>query len=374
MTSAVIASAPNRPTPRPLLRISYFAQVNRARFPGVEKKIRQTVASINAAGHSAEAHIVDGRFTARYLTLFSLLWRAEADVIIIRNTSGLLFCLPALLLLRAKRRRIVIDVPTPIFSIINEIQNEPGPWLARQIKIFLHFLFFPCALLPAHRVIQYAEDSNWFQRGIARKTRVIGNGIDVGSVPARSSQPSWSGKKLVMIAVSTISNWHAYDRLLRGMSEFKKTSSTQLMLFVVGEGDARANLESLTIALGLTDQVKFFGYLHGKELDRLFDDAHVAVGTLGLFRIGLQSASTLKSREYCARGLPLLVSGKDPDFDPPPPFVHVVPNRDEAVDIAAVVSWFGALEPNSCTTMTIRKYALENLDFKQKLPTLIGLG
>ncbi len=47
----------------------------------------------------------------------------------------------------------------------------------------------------------------------------------------------------------------------------------------------------------------------------MFDRCHLAISTLGLHRKGMIEASTLKVREYWARGIPILLSERDPDLD-----------------------------------------------------------
>jgi hypothetical protein len=64
------------------------------------------------------------------------------------------------------------------------------------------------------------------------------------------------------------------------------------------------NLKNLASRLRINDHIIFHGFVHGKELDRLFEQNHIAVGSLGIHRIGLNQLSILKAREYCARGIP----------------------------------------------------------------------
>jgi glycosyltransferase involved in cell wall biosynthesis len=55
--------------------------------------------------------------------------------------------------------------------------------------------------------------------------------------------------------------------------------------------------------------------------------ADVGIGTLGLYRLGTEEASPLKTREYLAHGLPVIAGYLDTDFPETVPFLLRVPNR-----------------------------------------------
>lgn len=61
----------------------------------------------------------------------------------------------------------------------------------------------------------------------------------------------------------------------------------------------------------------------GSELAR----CDVAVSSLGLYRLGMEEACPLKSRQYLAIGLPIIIGYMDPDLTQDPAFVCRVPNR-----------------------------------------------
>jgi hypothetical protein len=59
--------------------------------------------------------------------------------------------------------------------------------------------------------------------------------------------------------------------------------------------------------------------------------ADVAIGSLGLYRAKLQEASTLKVREYLARGIPTILGYRDTDFPEWAPFLLQIPNSADGV-------------------------------------------
>jgi hypothetical protein len=63
----------------------------------------------------------------------------------------------------------------------------------------------------------------------------------------------------------------------------------------------------------------------------LLAHADVAIGTLALYRKDMGEASSLKVREYLARGIPTIVGYADTDFPEAPPFILRIPNAPDAV-------------------------------------------
>ena len=57
---------------------------------------------------------------------------------------------------------------------------------------------------------------------------------------------------------------------------------------------------------------------HGEELDELFEQADMGIGSLARHRSGITHIKTLKNREYAARGLPFIYSEMDSDFEGKP--------------------------------------------------------
>jgi hypothetical protein len=62
------------------------------------------------------------------------------------------------------------------------------------------------------------------------------------------------------------------------------------------------------------------------EFWKIASHADVGLGTLGLFRKGLQESVSLKHREYLAMGLPVVLGCRDPDLPGNAPWACVVPN------------------------------------------------
>jgi len=196
---------------------------------------------------------------------------------------------------------------------------------------------------------------------------VNGNGIAVSSVPLRAA-PKFDGKNLELLCVAHVAKWHGLDRLIEGMAQYDKSS--KVTLHIVGDGSEIPNLKLLVSKLGLEQNVLFHGFKAGKELDNFFDKCHIAVGSLGIHRIGLNEASVLKVREYCARGIPFIYGAKDPDFPKDFPYCLKVTADDTPVNINKIINFARKIRVIYDHPQKMREYAQSNLDWMIKMKQL----
>jgi glycosyltransferase involved in cell wall biosynthesis len=176
-----------------------------------------------------------------------------------------------------------------------------------------------------------------------------------------------------MIAVGNLAERHGLDRALRGMARYvNQPGAKRTTLHLVGDGPAMADLTALTTRLGIDEYVRFHGLKSGPELDAVFDEADIALDSLAVHRLHLPCSSSLKAREYCAKGIPFVLASDDPDFPAELPFVHHVPCNDAPLDVEALVKFHARLrETNPTVHQEMRCYAEERLTWKAKLEPLV---
>ncbi|MBI6013286.1 glycosyltransferase, partial [Clostridium perfringens] len=123
-----------------------------------------------------------------------------------------------------------------------------------------------------------------------------------------------SENKINLIAVASMRKWHGYDRLIQAIGEYYKTSNSKLDInfHIVGSGPEISKYKQISSKYNIDKNIIFYGELGGHKLDKLFDKCDIAIGSLGLYRIGLERVSTIKSKEYCARGIPFIYAYVEP--------------------------------------------------------------
>ena len=205
---------------------------------------------------------------------------------------------------------------------------------------------------------------------VSDKFILTSNGIQLDNTKLKKR----SDKNYVnLLSVAVIGFSHGYDRIIKGLYEYYKNNPKKEVFYhCVGDGSELDNLKKLTKELSLEKYVVFHGTKTGEELDKIFDESDVAIGSLGFHRIGIKSASSLKAIEYCARGIPFVIGYDGQDFPKSFPYILKIPSDESPVDINEIVEWYEKLthsHPNYSSEM--RKYAEEHLSWDAKMKPVI---
>ena len=351
-------------------KFEYFALVNRVKSPGVAKKIDNTVIAARNIGLSANGYCYPKSLSG-VNHFFKGLACSRADFIMIRYSDLVSpFVFFIMIYLRLRGVKIIIDVPTPRVVGLKEIDSAIEKKTYQIIRKIMLCMTGAWVFYPAHRIVQYASESGWFEFGVKHKTIKIGNGILIDeTIPL--VQAVWPADELKLIGVAQLANWHGYDRLIRALAEGNKKKLPYKVSFtIVGDGAERLVLEALVKELSLQEQVFFTGMLVGDELNAIFLDKHIGVASLGLYRKCLNEASDLKTREYIARGLSVIGVGNDPDFDEKSAYRFLVSNDD---CISGLIEFLeGVANKALLTPEVLREYALLKLSLESKIKMILG--
>ena len=194
----------------------------------------------------------------------------------------------------------------------------------------------------------------------------IDNGVSVDRIEPRDSSGRMPGAAIRLLGVAGTSVAHGYDRVLDGLAQYRKAKppgGPEVFFDLVGENETVRALRARTAELGLEDAVSFLGYRDSGELALLYNRCDAAVSSLGVYRIGLKWLSPLKSREYCAAGIPFLYAYED-TLPGNATFAMKIPNDPSPVDIAAVVRFVERCRGNPAVSRRERQYAEEYFDWK----------
>ncbi|AMJ97578.1 hypothetical protein AVL55_05025 [Alteromonas macleodii] len=167
-----------------------------------------------------------------------------------------------------------------------------------------------------------------------------------------------------LLVVANLSSWHGIDRVIEGLAAYyTEPRQTTVMLHVVGDGDCLQSLQRLCSERDMEEAVKFYGFLTGSELDKLFIKADIAIGSLGMHRIDLFRSSTLKVREYLASGLPVIYSCADSVLMENP-YTLRIPEDDSALDISQVVAFFQRIQSAESVKPAIAAFARDVISWR----------
>jgi len=348
--------------------LAYIAICSKKKSPGIYKKILGFVNGAKKNSISSKSIIVEPRGVNGYLTYIREIALSNSNYVVIRYLPKLGFIIFLLgVLLKLSNRNLIIDVPTPMKSHIKEIMIHNRGFLSRFFNISLIYLQSFIPFLSASRVIQYADEARFFSFFIDKKTILIGNGVDVESIPLRKSTLEWPSKTLNLVAVGTVAIWHGWDKILTVIKELKDENfqDFNISFKVIGDGPEVLRLKKMSRQLNITENVEFLGFLDGERLYSHYSDSHIGVGSLGWGRVGVEVASPIKSREYLAAGLPVLYSTKDVDIHEDCKIAIYLQQSEDVCELKNIIKNLGQKSlssPEKC-----RNFALNNLDFSTKV-------
>jgi glycosyltransferase involved in cell wall biosynthesis len=329
---------------------------------GITKKIKNQVKAMAEYNdvtlfviNSNEMSINQGPETRKnkvfsYYHLWQYATKNNVDVLYVRNVGGLGSVLFLTLSLLLRKKRIIIEIPTyPFDGETDRVGIKQI--LSKTVRSFYKFSVTSIVYMGAKTNII------WNIPAIQ-----IENGIEVSDYPLKKQKKI--SEAIEFICVSSLARWHGYDRLIKAINE----ANIPCVFHVVGDGPELKNLQQLAKNEDSLGTIIFHGFKEGDDLDAIFDMAHIAIDSLGRHRTGNAYNSSLKSKEYSARGIPFIKSHIDNAFDDCE-FVYDVTADESIIDINEVVKWYKKINEKP---EVIREFAKENLCWEKQIEK-IGL-
>ena len=200
----------------------------------------------------------------------------------------------------AKRLRVplLLEVNAPLFEERNTYDGMSLRAIASWIEKYV-WNNADVTLPVTHVLADYLKSS-----GVAdAKIRVIPNGVDLEkfeNLPSRDAAKAefGFGSSIVLGFVGFIRTWHRLDIIIKALQD---PELSHAVFFVIGEGPARAQLESEAESHGVADRVRFSGLVQRQDLPR-----YMAAFDMALQPNVVSYASPLKMFEYMAMSLPII--------------------------------------------------------------------
>lgn len=148
-------------------------------------------------------------------------------------------------------------------------------------------------------------------------------------------------ERIHIAAVSAMRHWHGYERMIEGLHRYYAAGGQRdIVLHMVGEGREGPKYLALTKEYGLEERVLFHGPMFGDDLANLLEQCTLGVDSLARHRTNISVLSSLKSREYGAKGIPLINSCRIDIIEDGYPYLLLVPADETPVDIETVVAFY----------------------------------
>lgn len=252
----------------------------------------------------------------------------------------------------------------PSCKIIWEIPTYPYDYEMKTLKLKIFRAIDKINRRKLKKVVDYISTFSNDKYIFGVPTLHISNGIDIKRIPVKLLKEK-NEREINLIAVAQFDFWHGFDRLIEGLINYyveNENPKYTLKLHLVGS-DSRVNYKSLLQNTTAINYVTFHGELSGEKLDEVFVDTDIAFCSLGCHRKGLLGkTSELKSREYLARGLPI-VSSSGIDIIPDNyEYLLKVSDDDSAINMNEIVNFYKRIymgKKNSEVVAEIRSFAEE---------------
>lgn len=265
-------------------------------------------------------------------------------------------------LLHKNNIKIIVEIPT--YPYRSEINTRSVTGI---IDLALDKLIAPFLHKYVYRISVTSDDKDIF----SIKTIGINNGIEID----RFKLVNYSNRnrdKINLVGIGNLAKWHGYDRVIEGLNEYYKANANlckkEVDFYIIGEGNEKNNLQELTEKYDLSKYVHFLGAKNGEELDNIFNDMDIGVSSLALFRAG-GGHDPIKSKEFLARGIPVILGYEDRLIDMNLPYVFKIEEDNKSLDIEILLKKYD--ETIKIKPEEIREYAKENLTWEFQMKKVI---
>lgn len=273
-------------------------------------------------------------------------------------------------LLKALRKvcgKIALELPTFPYDaensamLLSRIKLSVDKFYRRYLRKYVDFI-----------VTFYAGHEEIF--GVP--TVIIPNGFDFSSLSmVRHELPR---DVIHIIAVSSMREWHGYERIIEGIRLYyqkERKDQRNIILHLVGKGREYEKYRALIEQNDLQRHIILEGAMHGEPLDELYEQCALGIDSLARHRSGIDVLSSLKSREYGAKGIPMINSCRIDVIDDDFPYLLRVPADETPIDMESIIAFFDKCYGAELTRMEvaarIRSYMEARSGMRETMYTVI---
>ncbi len=259
----------------------------------------------------------------------------EGDILILRKLtySPMLYWL-----LRQKTFKLIMEYHT-LDRNLYKLSRRRLVYLSASLAGKLMEPLIAAKVTVTHEIKIQEQKSHGTQLPI----EVIPNGVML-SDGLQGQMPVFDGKHLTMVFVA--SQYHAYhglERVLLGMLGYHGEVKLTLVMVGLAMEDLPGATQSLLLQVGEKVCLKQEAQLSAKALALVYAGCHLGLGTLGLYKLSMREACSLKVREYLRYGLPFVYAGNDVEFSGDEMFCLQVDDEDVPLAMIEVIAFVNQL-------------------------------
>lgn len=253
--------------------------------------------------------------------------------------------------------KIILEIPTfPYDGELHSISMKP---LELKDKYWRRFL-----RKYVDRIVTYSDDKRIF--GIP--TINISNAFDMSDIKVANNK-KYNPNEIHIMLCATLAYWHGYDRAIEGLHNYYKDNGTvDFILHIVGDGEETEHFKKMISDYKLDNHVIMHGKKYGNGLDEIYGLCDIAFDSMGRHRSGVTYNSSLKGKEYAAKGLPIVSGVKtELDFDNTFGYYYRIPADESPVDFNEISNFCNSIYSTESVEQIrtkIRSYAYNNYSYE----------
>ena len=197
---------------------------------------------------------------------------------------------------------------------------------------------------------------------------IIPDAVDSSAFPVLSSKIFGDNISMVFLkGASMDAEYNGLDRLMKGMVAYSGPRNYTLTIL----GNHTILEERIAQNLGLQGRVFFKKATYGTELNKELEKHHLGVGPLAVHRKGISATSSIKTREFLARGLPFFIAHTDDELFATPgcsAFFEVFHADENYIDLYSLEDIINRLNNIPDYPVKMRAIAQQYFDYKIKIP------
>ena len=376
-----------------LLYLVYFSSKSKNEL-GVLKKINNQIKAMEALGSKVDLCTLEddkvlitnrvdtnkvyigSHFnirTAMYIAIKKIFYVKQYDVVYIRFPGFVdLSFLKTLKYLHKNKAKIIIEIPTYPFKgeLINNLKTnlKQGKFVrfaTRLMAYSMHNLYSRFVKRYTKKIVTFMPyDKIWGIDVIA-----LDNGVNTDECQVVNKN---NHEGINMIVVANLAKWHGIDRVINGLSDYySNNAEVDVRLTVVGQTELCNELEKLAEQKKVNKYCFFVGSKNGNDLYNEYCNADIAIGSLGMHRIGVLNGSTIKVKEYCSYGLPFVYSYNEKAIDDKFKYALKLRAVDDPINIGDVVAFYNDLNMTKVDSDFLHQFAIDNFSWINQMKEVV---
>lgn len=361
----------------------YYVRIDEEKPTGIQKKILAQLKVLNRGGSQCEMYYLESECDSKYRFFLQNIpgighkyskWiydesLSSLDYLYIRRPSVFdTAFLKYLGKIKNNNPKIKIVCELPTYPYDAEYTGKAGKFTLMVDKRNRKKMQ---GLIDAFAIVAWnsIEDMLW---GIP--VLPIFNGIDLNKIK-KIVKRERDNTQINLLCIAYFSPWHGYEKFIEALASYYRSKAQHkqdVYLHMVGTGPELDKYKEIVKRNAIEDKVIFYGEVN-EGVDEIYQKCDIGVCSINSRHFGVLLSSQLKSREYLAKGLPIITCG-DIDVLQAHDFPYeLIVDYDRKIDFGRVVEFYNnkVLPDPKKATDEIRKFAENTCDWSSTMASVL---